>query len=332
MSNKQIKVMLVSRESTDNNSIWLKQFPNNEPKWNNCYFITNPNETNYDWFVCRNDIPYIYKNKINLNCNLNKTILFTTEPSSITRYGKKFAQQFGYLLTSQEKNILPHINAIRSPTGNVWHYGKSYDKIINQKPIHKNKRLSTVCSTKQMKHTIHANRLKFTNKLKGDISILDLYGKGHNYIEKKYQAIDPYEFHLAIENYSAPHHFTEKLTDAFLGYSVPIYYGCSNVYDYFPEESIILIDIYDYKASLKKIQSIINNKNEYNKRFDAIVEARNRVLKKYNLPSLISSIIETEDKKIKNELIKKNFYSRRAMRAKHPSEFLSYINWKIKNI
>ena len=32
MNNKQIKVMLVSRESTDNNSIWLKQFSNNEPK------------------------------------------------------------------------------------------------------------------------------------------------------------------------------------------------------------------------------------------------------------------------------------------------------------
>ena len=96
---------------------------------------------------------------------IHKTILFTSEPSSITRYGKKFAQQFGYLLTSQEKEILPHKNAIRSPTGTFGIMENLMTKFVNQKPIIKNKIISTVCSTKQMKHTIHANRLKFTKEI-----------------------------------------------------------------------------------------------------------------------------------------------------------------------
>ena len=49
-----------------------------------------------------------------------------------------------------------------------------------------------------MNHTKHAERLKFTKNLKKDLSCLDLYGKGHNYIKNKYDAIDPLPFVPAI--------------------------------------------------------------------------------------------------------------------------------------
>lgn len=40
-------------------------------------------------------------------------------------------------------------------------------------------------------------------------------------------------FHIAIENTSIKNYFSEKLVDCFQGYSVPIYYGCTNVEEYF---------------------------------------------------------------------------------------------------
>lgn len=329
--NKEIKVKLLSRESINESSIWKKQCPGSDLKWGNCKFITDPYEKNYDWYVTRNDLPYICKNKVSLSCDTSKSILFTTEPSSITSYGKKFVNQFGYLLTSQEEEVLPHKKAIRSPTGNVWHYGKSYDEILNQNPPIKTKKISTVCSSKTMRHTEHAKRLEFTKKLHSDLTILDLYGKGHSFIKNKYEAINPYEFHLAIENHCSKYHFTEKITDAFLGYSIPIYYGCKNIYDYFPEDSIILIDIHDYQSSLNKIQKIIDNENEYKKRIESIIEARNRVLKEYNLPYMLSTIIESEEKKGIQKNNKNTIYSRRLARAKNPIELINFLKWRIKN-
>ena len=51
--------------------------------------------------------------------------------------------------------------------------------------------------------------------------------------------------HIAVENHIAPHHWTEKLSDSFLGYCLPFYIGCPNAADYFPEQSFIGLDIED---------------------------------------------------------------------------------------
>jgi len=37
----------------------------------------------------------------------------------------------------------------------------------------------------------------------------------------KAAALDPYQYHIAIENHVFTHHMTEKLPDAFLGYTLP---------------------------------------------------------------------------------------------------------------
>ena len=86
---------------------------------------------------------------------------------------------------------------------------------------------------------------------------LERFGKGFKWIETKAEALDDYEFHVAIENHFAPHVWTEKLADAFLGFTVPIYFGCPNVYDYFPKENIIFIESNELKnnfaATLKRL-------------------------------------------------------------------------------
>ena len=94
-----------------------------------------------------------------------------------------------------------------------------------------------------MKHSLHAQRYQFTQQLKREAPKLEIFGHGLRPIQYKSEALEDYKFHLAIENYRGPHHWTEKLADAFLAGCCPIYYGCSNILDYFPEDPLILIDI-----------------------------------------------------------------------------------------
>jgi hypothetical protein len=161
---------------------------------------------------------------------------------------------------------------------------------------------------------------------------LERFGRGFKWIETKAEAIDDYEFHVAIENHYAPNVWTEKLADTFLGYAVPIYYGCPNIYDYFPEDSIILIDIYDVEGSIKKIKEIIATPGEYERRLPAIKEARRKVIEEYNLLAMIDKVVTENSDKKKSEISSKNkIYNRRKMRTKSFSDLFAFLGWKIKN-
>ena len=48
-------------------------------------------------------------------------------------------------------------------------------------------------------------------------------------------------FHVAIENTSIKNYFSEKLTDCFRSRTVPIYYGCRNVEEYFNPNGILRV-------------------------------------------------------------------------------------------
>ena len=119
---------------------------------------------------------------------------------------------------------------------------------------------------------------------------VDLFGRDLKFVDHKAEGTDSYRYQIAIENHVAPHHWTEKLSDAYLGYCLPFYFGCPNASDYFPSESFIELDINDIEASVDIIRHAIAN-NAYEKRLDAIIEARRRVIEDYNIHSLLASHI-----------------------------------------
>lgn len=53
------------------------------------------------------------------------------------------------------------------------------------------------------------------------------------------------QFHIAIENCRSRYYFTEKLIDCFLTDTVPIYWGCKNIGDYFDTSGIIQVETAD---------------------------------------------------------------------------------------
>lgn len=330
---QNIKVKLVNRGSKANEeSDFRLQSEHNEANWGSCSFTFNPLETNYDWLVIIDDVPKIIDKRVEtLSCPKENTILVTTEPTTITRYGRAFAKQFHYLVTNQNEKVLPHSNAIRSQTGNVWYYGKDYDTVVSITHPNKTKKISTVCSNKQQGHTIHKLRYEFTKIMEERISELERFGRGFKWIETKAEALDEYEFHVAIENHFAPHVWTEKLADAFLGFTVPIYYGCPNVYDYFPEDSLIQIDLYDVEGSIAKIKEIIATEGEYERRLDAVKEARRRVIEEYNLLAMINTIVEKSDSKKQSEVDDYKIYNRKIMRVRYLPDLVRFVFWRMNN-
>jgi hypothetical protein len=106
---------------------------------------------------------------------------------------------------------------------------------------------------------------------------------------------------------------------------LPFYHGCPNVYEYFPEESLITVDIGKPDEAIEIIQRAIRD-SEYEKRVKGISEARRLVLEKYGIFAVVSKLvadlnsIATKSNNAKQGQI----LSRRAHRMANISNALSY--------
>lgn len=313
---------------------WQRQFPHGVPVWGNCEFIFDFAVKDYDWLVVYNDLPSGNREET-LPCPRQQTILVTTEPSSIKAYGTSFTSQFGYVLTSQPEWALPHANRIFSQPALQWYYGlgrqtlRTYDQMVAEPPLAKSKVLSTVCSTKRQRHTLHNQRYDFTQKVKAALPIMDIFGHGVKEMDDKAEALDDYRYHLAIENFIGPHHWTEKLSDVFLGCALPFYCGCPNAADYFPTESFVPLNIYDVEGAVEIISRTIRDR-EYEKRLPYILESRRRVFEQYNMFSVLSREIEARTSPgalpVGGEVL-----SRHLMRRRHPLIAMSDFYEKVRS-
>jgi Glycosyltransferase family 10 (fucosyltransferase) C-term len=326
---KNIRVKFISRVKLPDMNIgrdFLRRFPNRIPILGKCHYIFDRECRDYDWLVVYDDLPRntpIEK----LACPRENTMLITTEPSSITHYGKTYLSQFSHLLTSQEPWAVKHPSLIYRQPGLLWYYGGNdqrgtYDSLISAPVIPKSKLFSSVCSTKAMKHTLHSQRLEFTKRLMADIPELQTYGYGMRDVVNKADAIDPYQYHLVIENHSSKHHWTEKLADAFLGYALPIYFGCTNLNLYFEADSFIQINIENYDAAKKIILEIIHS-DEYEKRLPAIIESRNRVIHSYSTFAQISQLVQERHLPQSSAAADGKIYGRRKFRERHPLSIIT---------
>lgn len=61
-------------------------------------------------------------------------------------------------------------------------------------------------------------------------------------IAAKYVLFDTFQFHLTIENSRQENYFTEKLIDCLVTKTIPIYYGCPNIGEYFDTTGWILLE------------------------------------------------------------------------------------------
>ncbi|MDD2510908.1 MAG: glycosyltransferase family 10 [Syntrophomonas sp.] len=276
----------------------IRQTPGSRGIWGNCQFFINEDIEECDYWVVYDGL----KNEESALCPLGNTILLAVEPPSVFRYEPDFIQQFSTVLTCPGHNF-SHPRLIYYPAFN-WYVGRviidirqakskvnlDYDDFKGMEAIEKNKLISLVCSNKQFTAG-HRKRLAFVERLMEHFgSRIERFGTNINYIEDKWDAIKEYKYHIAIENSSFPHYWTEKIADCYLAGAYPLYYGCPNLGEYFPQGAYTCIDIDDVETAISSIEECLAE-NRYEKNLDKIWAARKLVLDYYNLFAVIERCI-----------------------------------------
>lgn len=237
-------------------------------------------------------------------CNVapENTIVLATEPRSVLVYPKKYLRQFGMVCTCQQQTqhpnvhlgpaILPWFVGYRRTADGGYSYDKDYDT-LHEQPIPGKQKLISVITSNKAFTAGHIRRIQFVERLKayyGDR--LDVFGRGFREFEDKWDVLAPYKYHIVIENSAQDYYWTEKLSDCFLTGTYPLYYGCTNVDQYFPADSLTHIDINDFEGTVKTIDRILDN-DTYDKAREALEESKRLVLDKYNMFEYIASLCDT---------------------------------------
>ncbi len=260
-----------------------------------CLFIQDAACREYDWLVMYDDFPRcsigsIVKEREELACPAGQTIFVTAEPPTIKIYPQVFTRQFGYVLTTHKPCYLPHRNHRIGQGCLHWQSGHSREEVLRMPDYPKTKLFGTVCSTKQQTHTMHQARYNLTSYVSQHMPEMDWYGWGVKRLEYKYDALNDYRYHLAVENYIEDYHWTDKISDPILGLCLTFYAGDPKLGEVLPPESFIPIPVDDHEKALSIIQEAIRN-NEYEKRLPAIREARRLIVTKYNMFNQVVDLI-----------------------------------------
>lgn len=137
------------------------------------------------------------------------------------------------MILTHEKDLLKLGEPYRFvPFGGCWIYPS--DHMVYPK----SKSLSIIASNKSITDG-HKFRHTVINKF-GDK--MDVFGRGWNEIEYKLEGLKDYRYSIVIENCKRDYWFTEKLIDALVCGTVPIYWGCPSIGDFFDTRGFIIFD------------------------------------------------------------------------------------------
>lgn len=273
-----------------------RQTPKHLGIWDDCHFIINQAVEKCDYWV-------VYENLIEPEetlCPKENTILVTAEPPTLGKYKTLFVRQFATVFTCHRD--IKHTNPVFCQQGLPWHIGrrqknhvnlswsKDYDELISIAPVVKDKEISVISSSKDGSSG-HRQRLEFVRDLKNHFgNRIDVFGRGLNEVEDKWDALARYRYHVALENCTVEDYWSEKLSDAYLARCYPIYWGCPNIEKYFHPSALTQIDITQPERAVQKIEAVIKSKI-YETAQKAIETARSDVLNKYNIFPMIADVI-----------------------------------------
>lgn len=221
-----------------------------------------------------------------LKCDKHNVLGLSFEPNPFLNINQDFimyAQKYigTYYIGSTQDLTEP----FKIHHGFMWHC--PFPKTISQK----NKIMSIVFSNKRFAPG-HIYRSNLVNAIMQTNLPVDIYGLGccnlkmkDNRIKGQFDNCEPYDgymYSIAIENYSLPGYYSEKYLNCLMYGTTPIYLGCPNVENDYPNHAIYLKGNIDNDLSI--IKSIVEDPNKYVKQID-----RYDVLKKHDI---ISHLLE----------------------------------------
>lgn len=273
-----------------------KKLPEKSPE---IIFGADPNKANLaDWMFVM-DVPLF-------NCSTTipreRRILFLAEPPMIREYDTKYLEQFGVVVSPYKISDFSGYLMVENPRLG-WFVGRGagseackpiFNELSDVKDYiqpAKTKMASIVTSLKKSQVEYQRRILFFEALINHFGTRIDYYGRDFSPIYEKLDAIAPYKYHICVENSVVNNYWTEKLADAWIAWSLPIYCGAPNILEEIPDpQGIEIIDIDNIPASIKKIEKIFRD-DFYHTRMDAIKCCRDWVIQEVNPFKKVAEII-----------------------------------------
>lgn len=280
--------------------IIYQQTPGNDGIWDDIHF-TFDEVDEFDYLIVFNRV----KDDLKFTCCPDNIWLTSGEPPNPAfRWQKKSYRYFSKIFSQHKGNF--NSSFVTTHGALPWQIEKTYMELLQLSSNNHSKmdKLSFVTSNKNWMegHRLRLQLIKYFRSVQYDY---DLYGRGFNQIENKFDGLYPYKYSIAIENSRYNHYWTDKIADCFLSWTLPFYYGAPNIYKYFPKESIILINPNRKEETLDIIKNAVRNRL-WDERIDSIREARELILNKYQFFPFMSNEIKNHQYHYKNAE-KKNY-------------------------
>jgi len=256
----------------------LRQTPGSKGAWDGIQFTLDPVKT-CDFFI-------MFNNRMTedtvVSCHPENVWALMQEPfeKGLTDWMVEKHDEYRLVLTHVPPD---HSRRYRvSHPAIPWHVNRTYDELSGMTIPEKSKDLSWVVGNARDLPG-HLKRWSFLDAMQNQNTLkIDLFGRAVHPIEDKFDGLAPYRYSLAVENSVGPDYWTEKIADCFLTWTVPFYYGCSNLEDYFPAESFIRIDIDPVEKGIQTIREVMEG-DRWERRIPALTKARRLVLERYQI-------------------------------------------------
>jgi hypothetical protein len=202
----------------------------------------------FDW-VRKYDENHLVFTDYSLNCvdnySNNKKYAWLLESPEITPFAYDYIKEnynkFDLVFTFSKELLELSDKFVLLPYGGCW-IGNEDRKIHNK--------------TKDVSIILSAKRTTIGHKLRHSVlerfNNIDSFGY-KNPIDKKITALKDYRFSIVIENCQKDYYFSEKLIDCFITGTIPIYWGCPSICQFFDKEGILIFNTID------ELDNIINS-------------------------------------------------------------------------
>ena len=245
------------------------------------------------------------------------TFVFPQEPTWTGGHQKTFNGINNIKVFGFEKHHYNPINIVVETIAHMFYGGRgsweegfdfwNYDNLTTNKFI-KSKNFCSFISNRgedEINHPngcIYGERINLVNNIHEKLPFIDFYGWGNNgnlmpFANKKGETIKNYKFCLTIENSNEKNYISEKFYDCILTNTIPIYYGCSNIKDYWNENGYFLLENIDnYQYVIDKLKWINENKEDlYNDMLPELLKMKKRYFNEFNLLKKIRKELKKND-------------------------------------
>jgi len=277
----------------------INQFKTSESDVSNIEFV---HDESYDIII--------FLNYINIPVKPNsKVFVFPNEPIWSGSHQRNFLGVNNVTVFGFDKNYYQPYDCViesiaytfyggRGPWSDspeIWSYNNMCDFNTS-----KTKNISSVVTnlkSNNYSECTYGTRYELIEFLINKTDFIDFYGGWDVNVNckqspQKIDSVKDYKFCLVLENQFVKNWLTEKFYDCILTNTIPIYYGCQNIKDIYPENGYILLDDINNKDRILEQLIYINNNSEklYDDMFPELIKIKKKYFEKNNLLKKIKEL------------------------------------------